>query len=124
MGASNKMKVDVYFNLHKKVFSIRSREKETRGKVIKHTDNATIKNAKFVVSEKGRQRVLRERRKNVHAQIRGDLVSSGDINNPKKAYYNPYTKSSFVNYHTGEPVKESDMVVLKLNGKTPTIEYK
>ena len=118
------MKVDVYFNLHKKVFSIRSREKETRGKVIKHTDNATIKNAKFVVSEKGRQRVLRERRKNVHAHIRGDLVSNGDITNPKTAYYNPYTKSSFVNYHTGEPVKQSDMVVLKLNGKTPTIEYK
>jgi len=51
------MRVDVYFNLHKKLFSIRSREPETRGLVIAHSRSVTLLNPRAVVSEKGWQRL-------------------------------------------------------------------
>ena len=45
------IKVDVYYNLHKKTFSIRC-----NGKVIAHRDKVTIKNPQYIVGEKGKQR--------------------------------------------------------------------
>ena len=102
-------KVDVYFNLTKRVFSVRQ-----NGLVINHKRSLMLKDAKFIVSEKGRQRVLKERRKNVHAIVRGEPVAAGSITEPRQAYYNPYKVDSFVDYHTGEPVHHSDMVMLKL----------
>ena len=106
---SNHIKVDVYYNLTKKVFSVRH-----NGLVIDHKRNLMLKDAKFIVSEKGRQRVLKQRRKNVHAIIRGELVAAGSIEEPRAAYYNPYKVDSFVDYKTREPVHHSDMVMLKL----------
>ena len=62
------MRVEVYFNLHKHVFSVRSARS---GRVILHTDRVHIRNPEFVVRQGGRQRVLKERKKNVHAFVRG-----------------------------------------------------
>jgi len=56
--------VDVYRNLHKNTWSIRSR---TTGRVVEHSDNVLVRAAKFVVQPAGRKRVLQEQRKNVHA---------------------------------------------------------
>ena len=112
-------KVDVYFNLTKRVFSIRQ-----NGVVINHKRNVILKDAKFIVSEKGRQRVLKQRRKNVHAIIRGEPVAAGSITKPRQAHYNPYKVSSFVDYHTGKPLYYSDMVMLKLGkNNIPEIIY-
>ena len=65
------MKVKVYYNLHKNCYSIVSLEKENYGKVIKHENCVPLFDAQFKVSEKGRQRVLREQKKNVHAYVVG-----------------------------------------------------
>ena len=61
------MRVDVYFNIHKskkegvKFYSIK--DKKTN-RVVKHmSGNFFIRNARFVVSEKGRERVIKEKRK-------------------------------------------------------------
>ena len=97
------MKVEVYFNLHKRVFSIRSCK---TGRVIHHAKDVHIVNPKFVVREGGRQRVLRERKKNVHAFVRGNLTTFKD--NPSRLAdtigYNPYKYDSFVNVTDEEPV--------------------
>ena len=90
------MKVDVYFNLHKKTLRIRH-----NGKVVCHSDNAKILNPTFVVSEAGRQRVLREKRKNVHAYVRGELDgfennSDNSVDDLQTITYNPYKYSTFV----------------------------
>ena len=69
------MKVFVYFNLHKKVWSVKALEGPNKGKVIEHTTNINIANAKFKVSEAGRQRVLKEKKKNVHAGVTGIQVN-------------------------------------------------
>jgi hypothetical protein len=102
------MKVDVYWNLHRQLFSIRSREKETYGRVISHAPSLGLYWPKPVVSEAGRQRVLREGKKNVHAVIRGELdmwstklkgwadhFEWGDHDETYQWMYNPYTMSDF-----------------------------
>lgn len=100
------MKVDVYWNLHKQTFSIRSREKEDYGRVIRHADHVHIRNPTAVVSKAGRERVLREKKKNVHAVIRGELVEKSEAQpylfqgSPwyKRFvwHYNPYKHDQFV----------------------------
>ena len=45
------MKVAAYWNLHKNIFSIQSREKENYGKVIAHKTSVAIASPKFVVRQ-------------------------------------------------------------------------
>lgn len=67
------MRVAVYFNLHRKCFSIRAMEGPAKGRVVAHADDVILGRVSFRVSEAGRQRVIRERRKNVHAFVEGEL---------------------------------------------------
>ena len=60
----------VYRNLHRQCWSVR-----LRGKVIDHVDSIILMRARFQVGEAGRQRVLREQRKNVHAFVVGDPIT-------------------------------------------------
>lgn len=91
------MKVAVYFNLHKKTFSIKALEGANKGRVIDYSDDVTIENAIFKVSQAGRNRVLQEKRKNVHAYVIGELKSSAEAAIcGEKITYNPYLYNSFV----------------------------
>ena len=69
------MRVFVYFNLHKKCFSIKALEGADKGRVIAHRDTVVLDGCKLLVSEAGRQRVLREKRKNVHAGVSGTWIN-------------------------------------------------
>ena len=108
------MKVDVYFNLHKKVFSVRH-----KGKVIAHVCNAMLKDVTYVVQPAGRAKVLRERKKNVHAFARGELIRRLPVVNYQGnlAKYNPYKAATFVD-KDDEPLYNSDIAYLGLHGKT------
>ena len=69
--------------------------------------------AQFKVSEKGRQRVLREQKKNVHAYVVGTWVSEFVPRLPiKLATYNPYKYSSFVDAHSKKPLAKASQVLL------------
>ena len=109
------IKVEVYFNLHKRVFSVRSCK---TGRVIHHAKDVHIVNPKFVVREGGRQRVLRERKKNVHAFVRGNLTAFKD--NPSHLAdtigYNPFMYDSFVKMPDEEPVYKAVRAWLNVNG--------
>lgn len=67
-------KVDVYFNLHRRLWSLRSRE---TGRVVGHA-RAVIAAApvSFVVQPAGRARAIREGQKNVHAFVRMDTAET------------------------------------------------
>lgn len=116
------MKVFVYYNLHKKCFSIKALSGEQKGKVIAHADAVVLDNVTFKVSESGRQRVLRERRKNVHAGVVGTLVVysilAENISLPKyklpstRVTYDPYKYSSFVYKDTEQPIATATHAVL------------
>ena len=99
------MRTEVYFNLHKKVFSIRK-----GGKVVSHASCVLIHQPSFVVQEGGRKRVRSEGRKNVHAFVTckhsGDIVQmppgrGSMLQHP--VTYNPYTHTGFM---VGVPRKD------------------
>jgi hypothetical protein len=73
------VRVFVYWNLHRKCWSVRAEQGPDKGRVIAHTDHLTLANVQFRVSEAGRQRVLREGRKNVHAGCVGEWCRGGYI---------------------------------------------
>lgn len=99
-------RVKVYWNLHKKCFSV-----QHRGKVIMHVDNIVLHDAEFKVSESGRQRVLMEKRKNVHAFIVGiyDRDFNGDVETSFRVTYNPYKYQNFVFAETEEEVYNANV---------------
>ena len=115
------MRVEVYFNLHKKTFSVRSAKS---GKVLLHTDEVHIENPEFVVRQSGRNRVLSEGRKNVHAFVRGDATFFRYTNRPMldTLTYNPYKYVSFVDKKTEEPVYKASRAWLSVTDKIPTIQ--
>ena len=116
-----KGRVQVYYNLHKKCLSIRH-----KGKVIEHAREVTLTDAKFHVSEKGRQRVLKEKRKNVHAYVSGKLKESFWFTQSpsytwiakQRVTYNPYKYKNFVDKKTLEPVASAEVV--HISGKRIT----
>ena len=115
--------VEVYYNLHKKTFSVKH-----AGRVWFHTNVLTLHNCKFAVQPAGRAKVLEEKRKNVHAFIRGFFVRGDDHTNhgmlhKSQAMYNPYYFSTFVDVNTGEPVYEADTVYLNNCWPKPEIYY-
>lgn len=108
------MKVFVYFNLHTKKWSIKALEGMYKGKVVAHATSVALSSVTMKVSEAGRQRVLKEKRKNVHAGLVGDLeavhnaywrypvsvyvgaITGGqDITDGQKITYNPYRAPMF-----------------------------
>ena len=111
------MKVFVYFNLHRKCFSVKALEGVNKGRVIKRAYYVALHNATFKVSEAGRQRVLLEKRKNVHAGVVGTLVDSLDAVGSERVTYNPYKGSNFVLCGTGDPVLASTSASLVVHDK-------
>lgn len=100
--------VEVYFNLHKNCFSIKARK---TGRVIGHADWIALEDVTFHVSEAGRLRVLRERKKNVHATVRGTVTTVAALdaarhNDPSLASvsYNPYQGPYFVDRLSHVPI--------------------
>lgn len=115
---------EVYFNLHKKCLSIREMRKGAR---VKHVNGVLLQNVTFAVQPAGREKVRREKKKTVHAFVRGeengvyslDDTSGEDVveflSNAETARlvtYNPYKYDSFVYADTEEPIFESKAVVV------------
>lgn len=109
-------RVMVYFNLHKKTFSV-----TYDSKVIMHADYVKLGDVEFRVRKGGNERVRSQQSKNVHAFVIGKLLDyceypCGNTPNPtsdKIVTYNPYKNDSFVYKNNGEPVyrvEEVDMI--------------
>ncbi len=113
------MKVFIYYNIRKKTWSIKALEGSSKGRVIGHSNQLSIHNATFKVSQAGRNRVLAEKRKNVHAGVVGDLrIYEGDYST--SISYNPYKSGYFYNVETNEPLTGSKRV--SFNNKLVTAE--
>lgn len=112
------MRVEVYRNLHTGTWSVRD---IGVGRVVAHPNEVQIANASFVVRKAGRERVLSEKRKNVHAFVRGDLINidkhfaSDSLEDMNNVRYNPYEAGSFVDTSTGEPVETSEFVYMSIS---------
>ena len=120
---------DVYLNLHKAGFlSVRAAEGPDKGRVVGHVSAIELEGCSFRVSEAGRQRVIRERRKNVHATVRGRVVAVSLDAPPLQSMtekhrailaaggvdttYCPYHTPTFINRETKQPVHAAQSVVI------------
>ena len=114
----SRAKFYIYRNLHQDCFSVKY-----RGRVISRATNIIAINPSFQVSEKGRQRVIKEQRKNVHAYVVCDdfLLPNSfsyhlySVSEEGEVTYNPYTNTSFV--CDGQPIFKSDYAQLTIVNK-------
>ena len=128
----------LYRNLNNGRISIKDKRTNL---VVGYADEVWVENPKFIVSEAGRQRVLEEKRKNVHAYIEGSIVklqgflprNNGQVDvgvlHQRKYHegvqlnYNPYKYPHFyvVTEYDGvemyEAVHSAGLVMVKSDGR-------
>jgi hypothetical protein len=120
--------VFVYRNLRERCWSVR--DTATRrllldgdGRGPGHQEELTLANCAFHVSEAGRERVRRERRKNVHAGCFGTVVPAHEA--PLTGWvaigYNPYEHEGFVRKDNGDLVTAARFVEFTADGKCRAI---
>lgn len=118
-------KVRAYRNLNTGCWSVVSMEGANYGRVILHCSEIILTDVTGVVKESGRQRVIKERSKNVHAYLQGNIKAATVIderypvdatkapsNGPlcdvsgveRQITYNPYKFTSFVFKDTHRPI--------------------
>lgn len=84
--------VAVYYNIRKRCLSVL--DPSTR-LVMGHVDSVYLRGARFKVSEAGRERVRREKRKNVHAYVYGFIRGKHENISLLPLRYNPYENVGF-----------------------------
>jgi len=114
-----KAKYYVYWNLHKDLYSVRY-----KGKVILLLNKIVLENVEFKVSKKSRQRVIKQKRKNVHAFVVAEKILV-DCLLPEevgfKVRYNPYKYSSFVDSEEN-PVYKAKLAYLEVIQNKPSLK--
>ena len=106
-------KVFVYKNHHKDCWSVKQ-----DGLVKAHADKLEMWDCSFRVNQKGREKVLKEKRKNVHAGILGRVNDiGGTIMVGTEVTYNPYKYDSFVSKEDGHPISRAKKVFLRVENK-------
>lgn len=111
------MRVRVYFNLRKKLLSVM--DKATR-RVIRHVECISLKDVKFIVSQKGVERIRAQKRKSVVAFVEGDVTNWGIqfteyTSEPRRVRFNPYEFTTFVLRDDNQPVFSAEHVTI--NGR-------
>lgn len=110
------MKVHVYRNLHKRCWSIRQ-----QGIVIGHARSVILRDVTSHVQPAGREKVLLEGRKNVHAYLKGELLFQSDHSairhvRDRKITYNPYAMDTFRFARGGKDFVSARFVLLNDEG--------
>jgi hypothetical protein len=103
----------LYRNLRTKTWSQRS----TKGRVVAHPTQVLLSEATFHVSQAVRERVVRTKRKEVHAGVRGKTEIGSGGSDWIEVSYNPYLYTSFVRLDTLEKVSSADKVFMDSNMK-------
>lgn len=113
--------IRAYFNLHKHLFSVQEKVNGS-WKVARHVNFLVLKDVKFKVSEAGRQRVLRERRKNVHGYVLGEELTEYNIDQAGlfSIFYDPYKYESFVDQFSNR-VDSVDYLIMEVNNRKPKL---
>jgi len=110
----------IYRNLHKNGFSVQKYVRNKRGYRVKTVHPILlISSVSSKVYETGRQKVLREKSKNVHAyiicdnvRILGGEIISEDVDGLTEIFYNPYKNKGFIYADTKEQFVNEDWVLM------------
>lgn len=111
------MRYRLYRNLHKGCFSLQQYIPKQGYRVIKHiTDDCILHDCTFKVYQSGREKVLREKQKNVHAYVEFKSYEYGvQPHSNIQPYYNPYKCDAFVSSHSFQPLNQSYKIQIKNN---------
>jgi hypothetical protein len=113
--------VDVYFNLHRLIWSVRDRK---TGLVLAHKRVVAFSlGAEMVVQQAGRTRVLQTGVKQVHAFVRGNapdlsdnvglwLPFARDLPNYTRITYNPHRAGFFTRKDNGARIDKASALVM------------
>jgi hypothetical protein len=130
------MRCFVYRNLRKPghVYSIKALEGSFRGLVIGYAPNILLQDAVFYISKPGQLRARKQKQRNVHAGIIGNVtgvcgytprlvtaigivndfyLDGGTLMDPISVTYNPYHWDTFVEIDTKQSVTTAAFVCLK-----------
>jgi hypothetical protein len=106
-------RVQIYYNLHRKCYSVRQ-----GGKVVAHVSSMTLTDARFLVSEAGRQKVIASGVKGVHAVVTGFPSDVEDLpGRADRVSYNPFKGPTFVRVESGTPILRARVVRMSLGSK-------
>jgi hypothetical protein len=104
-------RVEIYWNLHKKVFSVRALDGPRKGRVVAHVRTFDLIDTDLVVQPGGRKRVLETHSKNVHAFIRGTWATDkAPCFMLRSIFYSPYRCETFVRSFDNYPVTRAALV--------------
>lgn len=100
--------VKIYKNLHNGLFSVMQ-----NNLVVAHIESFILDNVIFKVNESGRQKVLKEKKKNVHAFVTGYVkavnMESDTMNScHAQVRYNPYLASTFFVGEEKTPITKTE----------------
>jgi len=101
-------RVRVHFNLHTHLWSITAMDGERRGRVVAHYDGFALTGCRLIVSQAGRNRVLAQRCRLVHAWVEG--LAAPFSYPPTGAVgftYNPYRAATFTRRDTGAAIESA-----------------
>jgi hypothetical protein len=101
--------VRVYRNLHNGKLSVQTK-KDGQWKVHAHVDDLSLEDVTFKVSQAGRERVLRDGVKNVHAFITGKIADHADMEGAVGVTYRPHTMTQFSRIDTKEPLSTASRI--------------
>ena len=118
------MHARVYLNLHRNLWSIQVKVGRS-WKVVEHASTVALGGVTFKVSEAGRQRVLRTKRKNVHSFATGYLIGTDSEalsfrdswQGLPEVTYHPYKFSTFVRTSDQTPIASAGRAYLLSNRK-------
>lgn len=116
----------IYRNLRKKCFSVMHYDAKKKGyRLCGHVDRAILIDVTTKVSASGRQKVLAEKQKNVHAFILAQRISfsvDDRAQGQAEIFYNPYIQETFTIGRTGKPFTGCEFALLD-NSKAYILEH-
>jgi len=104
---------EIYYNINKRIYSIRAKSVP-----VSYAKAVKVDKPIFVVRAGGRAAVLRDKQKNVHAFLKGEmktLDAKPDIDGLKRVKYDPYKYGYFYDVETHEPIHEAKYAILVLD---------
>jgi hypothetical protein len=108
----------IYRNLHKDCFSVLKYNKEKKGyRLFAHEKNLVCSEVNFTISKAGRNRVLLEKKKNVHAFVicKNYITFVDEPTLGDQVYYNPYKMETFQVRATEEPIHSTGTLIITNN---------
>ena len=120
------MKAQIYFNLHKKTWSMKTQQLNAQGKkvwrVTEYSDSVLFRPEKYVSREGTRQRIIARKQKEICAFVQGEIIQL-DAAKPSQLgdtiSYNPYFENFFYSDHDKKEIdpKKYSLLYFDKNNK-------